>query len=123
MAMFEQGGENRQKEVFALKCELLNLRGLIAPERDVLNTLIRRDEPILLDVQLSMVSNPLNWEMKRMTALSTILMSVNLVASNYGKNFHYMPELDRPRGYAWALGLMLTVGVFLALLFRRIDWL
>jgi magnesium transporter len=155
MAMFEQGGENRQKEVFALKRELLNLRRLIAPEREVLNTLIRREEPILgahtlpyfqdiydhliritdavdlvrdqlsslLDVQLAVVSNRLNWVMKRMAALATILMSVNLVASNYGMNFHYMPELERPWGYAWALGVMLTVGVSLTLLFRRIDWL
>ena len=154
-AMFASGSVDRQKEVFALKRELLNLRRVIAPEREVLNTLIRRDEPILgeqtlpyfqdiydhlirimdsvdlvrdqltslLDAQLSVVSNRLNTVMKRMTALSTILMSINLVAANYGMNFKIMPELDWPWGYAWALGLMLMTGIFLALLFRRIDWL
>ena len=153
--LFESGAGDRQKEVFALKRELLNLRRVIAPEREVLNTLIRRDEPILgegtlpyfqdiydhlirimdsvdlvrdqltnlLDAQLSVISNRLNTVMKRMTALSTILMSVNLVAANYGMNFTVMPELGWPFGYAWALALMVAVGAGLALVFRRIDWL
>ena len=153
--LFESGSGDRQKEVFALKRELLNLRRVIAPEREVLNALIRRDDPIfgertlpyfqdiydhliritdsidlardqltsLLDAQVSVVSNRLNVVMKRMTALSTILMSANLVAANYGMNFHYMPELDRPWGYGWALFLMVLTGVGLAVIFRRIDWL
>ena len=85
--------------------------------------LVRDQLSSILDAQLSVVSNRLNMVMKRMAALSTILMSVNLVAAIYGMNFKIMPELDWPLGYAWALGLMLMTGVFLALLFRRIDWL
>jgi len=154
-AMFERGGEDRQKHVFAIKRELLNVRRVVAPEREVLNALIRRDEPVfgeqtlpyfqdiydhlirvldavdlareqltsLLDAQLSVVSNRLNTVMKRMAALSTILMSVNLVAANYGMNFTVMPELGWPWGYAWALGLMVATGVILALVFKRVDWL
>ena len=155
VATFESGKEIHQREVFALKRELLNFRRVIAPEREVLNTLIRRDDPImgeqtlpyfqdiydhlirimdavdlvrdqltsLLDAQLSVVSNRLNTVMKRMTALSTILMTVNLIAANYGMNFTVMPELGWPLGYAWALGLMVASGVGLALLFKQIDWL
>jgi magnesium transporter len=154
-AVFDRQGADHQQEVFALKRELLNLRRVIAPEREVLNALLRRDEPMLgehtlpyfqdvydhlirimdsidvardqltglLDAQLSVVSNRLNSVMKRMTALATILMSVNLVASNYGMNFTRMPELEWPLGYTWALGLMLLVGVVLAVIFKRIDWL
>jgi magnesium transporter len=154
-AMFERGGENRQQQVFAIKRELLNVRRVIAPEREVLNTLIRRDDPILgekalpyfqdiydhlirvldsvdlardqltglLDAHLSVVSNRLNVVMKRMTALSTILMSANLVAANYGMNFTVMPELGWPYGYAWALALMVGICVALAWVFKRIDWL
>jgi magnesium transporter len=154
-AMFESGSVDRQKEVFALKRELLNIRRVIAPEREVLNTLIRRDEPILgeqtlpyfqdiydhlirimdsvdlvrdqltslLDAQLSVISNRLNMVMKRMTALSTILMSANLVAAIYGMNFVFIPELGWSYGYAWALGVMVVVGVILAVIFRRVDWL
>jgi magnesium transporter len=154
-AMFEPGGEHRQQQVFALKRELLNLRRVIAPQRELLNTLIRRDDPILdekslpyfqdiydhlirvldsvdlardqltglLDAHLSVVSNRLNVVMKRMTALSTILMSANLVAANYGMNFTVMPELGWPYGYAWALALMVGICTILLLIFKRVDWL
>ena len=153
--LFAPGGRDCQQDVFALKRELLHMRRAIAPEREVLNALIRRDEPLLgehtlpyfqdiydhlirildsidvvrdqltslLDAQLSVVSNRLNAVMKRMTALSTILMSANLVAANYGMNFQVMPELGWPLGYAWALVLMLATGLLLAWWFRRIDWL
>jgi magnesium transporter len=77
----------------------------------------------LLEAHLAVVSNRLNAIMKRMTALATILMSVNLVASNYGMNFENMPELHWPFGYAYALSLMVVIGTILTVIFRRIDWL
>src|SRR5215212_474595 len=154
-AMFGPQASNRQAEIFNIKRELLNLRRVLAPEREVLNTLIRRDEPLLgeqtlpyfqdvydhvirvldtvdlnrdqlsglLDAHLAVVSNRLNSVMKRMTALATILMSVNLVASNYGMNFENIPELHWTFGYPWALGLMVVSGAILAVIFKRIDWL
>lgn len=154
-AMFRPGAQSHQAEIFRLKRELLNLRRILAPEREVLNTLIRRDEPVLgeetlpyfqdvydhvmrvldtvdlnrdqlsglLDAHLSVVSNRLNTVMKRMTALATILMSVNLVASNYGMNFKLMPEEEWAYGYPFALTLMVAIGLILTYIFRRIDWL
>ncbi len=153
--LFQPHVVNRQAEVFKLKRTLLELRRVVAPEREVLNVLIRRDDPILgeqtivyfqdiydhlirvldtvdlyrdhlsglLEVNLAVVSNRLNDVVKRMTALSTILMSVNLVASNYGMNFETMPELRQEYGYLFALGLMVLVGVVLTLVFKRIGWL
>jgi magnesium transporter len=61
--------------------------------------------------------------MKRMTALSIILMSVTLIASIYGMNFARMPELDWHYGYPLALGTMVIIAGVLYLLFRRIDYL
>jgi magnesium transporter len=154
-SMFGPSASNRQGEIFSIKRELLDLRRVLAPEREVLNTLIRRDEPILgeqtlpyfqdvydhvirvldtvdlnrdqlsglLEAHLAVVSNRLNSVMKRMTALATILMSVNLVASNYGMNFDNMPELHAGFGYAYALSLMVVIGTILTVIFRRIDWL
>jgi magnesium transporter len=46
-SMFGLRGDRHQGEIFRLKRELLNLRRILAPEREVLNILIRRDEPIL----------------------------------------------------------------------------
>jgi magnesium transporter len=154
-AILEARGGSPLKEVFALKKELLTIRRVLAPEREVLNILIRREEPILgertlvyfqdvydhilrvldsvdlyrdqltalLEAQLSVVSNRLNFVMKRMTALATILLSVTVVSSIYGMNFHVMPELEWEYGYAWALGLMVTLAVTVAVIFKRIDWL
>src|SRR4051812_33858977 len=46
-SMFGPLAHNHQAEIFGLKRELLNLRRILAPEREVLNILIRRDEPVL----------------------------------------------------------------------------
>jgi magnesium transporter len=76
-----------------------------------------------LDAYLSVTSNRLNRVMKTLTASSIVLMSMTLVASVYGMNFDHMPELHWDLGYAWALGLMVGIGVVLAAIFKRIDWL
>jgi magnesium transporter len=142
-------------DVFTLKKELLNLRRILGPERDVLNVLIRRDAPLfgagtevyfqdvydhtlrvldsidlyreqlssMLDAYLSVASNRLNFVMKRMTALATILMSLALVAGIYGMNFRLTPSQDWPYGFWFALSVMAVLGVMLVVMFKRIDWL
>lgn len=154
-SIFDRASSDCLATVFDLKKQLLNLRRVLAPERDVLNILTRRDVPLfsetttvyfqdvydhtvrvldsidlyrdqlsgLLDAYLSVVSNRLNFTMKRMTALATILMSLALIAGVYGMNFKSMPELDWEYGYAYALGLMALLGASLIYLFKRIDWL
>jgi magnesium transporter len=44
--IFERFSENALQEVFGLKRDLLAVRRIVAPERDVLNVLIRREVPI-----------------------------------------------------------------------------
>lgn len=44
--IFERFSETVLQEVFSLKRDLLNARRIIAPERDVLNVLLRREVPI-----------------------------------------------------------------------------
>jgi magnesium transporter len=44
--IFESFREEALQEVFSLKRDLLNVRRVVAPERDVLNVLIRREVPI-----------------------------------------------------------------------------
>jgi magnesium transporter len=45
--IFERFSEDALQEVFGLKRDLLGVRRIVAPERDVLNVLIRREVPIL----------------------------------------------------------------------------
>lgn len=76
-----------------------------------------------MDVYLSLQGNRMNMVMKRLTALSTILMSAALVSGIYGMNFQHMPELTWPYGYYGALGLMALIALALLIFFRWIKWL
>ncbi len=55
-----------------------------------------------MDAYLSISGNRMNMIMKRLTSISTILMSVTLVAGIYGMNFEHMPELGWKFGYVGA---------------------
>jgi magnesium transporter len=76
-----------------------------------------------MDAYLSVSGNRMNMVMKRLTSISTILMSVTLVAGVYGMNFVYMPELRWRYGYVGALGSMVAIGLAIYLYFRKIKWL
>ena len=75
-----------------------------------------------LDSYLSLQSNKLNQIMKLLTMASIVLMSGALIAGIYGMNFRYMPELDQPWGYPFALGLMAAVSLALIAYFWRKKW-
>lgn len=147
-------GSATLREVLDVKRELLELRRILAPQREVANALLRRDVALVddeavpyyqdlydhlvrvldqldlfrdlvaaaLDANLSVTSNNLNAIMKRLTAVTVILMVPTLIAGVYGMNFHAMPELSWPLGYPFALGLMALAVVALAWFFWRKDW-
>ncbi|HYX23018.1 MAG TPA: magnesium/cobalt transporter CorA [Thermoanaerobaculia bacterium] len=76
----------------------------------------------LLDVYLSSASNRLNEVMKVLTIISTIFIPLSFIASLYGMNFKYMPELEWRHGYPMALGLMAVTAGGLVIYFRRKGW-
>ena len=76
-----------------------------------------------MDAYLSISGNRMNVVMKRLTSISTILMSVTLIAGIYGMNFHYMPELAWRYGYFFGLGMMVLVATGLTIFLKRIKWL
>jgi magnesium transporter len=100
--------------------------------QDVFDHLIRVTEQIdtlrdllgaTMDAYLSVSGNRMNVVMKRLTSISTILMSVTLIAGIYGMNFERMPELKMRYGYVGALSSMVVIGVAIFLYFRKIRWL
>ena len=153
--IFAQFSEEAIQSIFALKKDLLRLRRVVAPERDVLNVLLRRELPVFqpqdvaylqdvydhivrvsdivdtyrdllssaLDSFLSLQSNRLNQIVKVLTITSIVLMADALIAGIYGMNFEFMPELQWPFGYPFALGMMVVVSVSLILVFRIKKWL
>ena len=76
-----------------------------------------------MDAYLSISGNRMNVVMKRLTSISTILMSVTLIAGIYGMNFDHMPELHWRYGYVFALAAMVAIGVAIYFYLRKIDWL
>lgn len=78
---------------------------------------------VLLDLQLSTVSNRMNATMQTLTIVATIFIPLTFIAGVYGMNFKYMPELDFWWGYPAVLGLMLIVALGMLLFFRTRKWM
>ncbi len=77
----------------------------------------------MLDVYLSSLTNRMNEIMKVLTIISTIFIPITFVASLYGMNFKYMPELRYKYGYPITLGIMVAIVVVMLIYFRRKKWI
>lgn len=77
----------------------------------------------LLDASLGLVSIEQNQIIKLFSVVAVVLLPPTLVASIYGMNFRFMPELDWAFGYPLALLVMVLSAVLPFLYFRRKGWL
>jgi magnesium transporter len=77
---------------------------------------------LLLDATLGLISIQQNAIIKIFSVAAVVFLPPTLVASIYGMNFAYMPELGWRYGYAWALGLMVFSAVIPLIYFRRKGW-
>jgi magnesium transporter len=154
--IFNRADNSVLQELFKLRKEMMRMRRLLAPTRDVLNEIIRRDLPLFpesmhpyfadvydhslrvldgldvyrdllasaLDLHLSAVSNRLNQLVKRMTALTLIVMAPTLIAGIYGMNFKEpWPSYEAPWGFAYSIAIMAVLIVGGIVLAHRADWL
>lgn len=72
---------------------------------------------------LGLVDMEQNRIIKIFTVVTVVFMPPTLIASMYGMNFHFMPELDEIWGYPFAILLMISSSVFTLLFFKRKKWL
>ncbi|MBH9578362.1 magnesium/cobalt transporter CorA [Inhella proteolytica] len=77
----------------------------------------------LMDATVGFININQNRIIKIFSVASVALLPPTLIASVYGMNFKFMPELDQPWGYPFALGLMLVSVAAPFLYFRRKGWL
>lgn len=77
----------------------------------------------MLDIYLSSLTNRMNEVMKTLTIIATIFIPMTFIASVYGMNFRFMPELIWHWGYYGALGMMAAVAAVMLLYFRRKKWI
>ncbi len=77
----------------------------------------------LQDTFLGLVNIEQNKIIKIFTVVNIIFLPPTLVASMYGMNFDFMPELHWQYGYFWALALMVIFTLFVLLIFKLKKWL
>ncbi|MDI6785034.1 MAG: magnesium/cobalt transporter CorA, partial [bacterium] len=153
--IFSQPTTRLLNQIFSLKRNLIAFRKTIIPQREIINSLTRRDFPYIqsgtlvyfrdiydhlvrmvdtidtyreiisgaVEAYLSVTSNQLNSIMKTLTIIATTMMPLTFIASIYGMNFDFMPELRCKFGYPIVLGIMLCVALGMLYYFRRKKWL
>lgn len=130
-----------KKDIWPMREVLSHLRhletSLIKPEtelylHDVYDHTIQAIETIesfrdltsgMLDIYLSNISQRMNEIMKVLTVVATIFVPLTFIASLYGMNFDYMPELHSRWGYPLTLCIMFLTAMCMVLYFRKKRWI
>lgn len=76
-----------------------------------------------LDATLGMINIEQNTIIKIFSLAAVVFLPPTLIASIYGMNFKFMPELDSAFGYPAALGLMILSVILTFTFFKRRGWL
>ncbi|MDP1732091.1 MAG: magnesium transporter CorA family protein [Devosia sp.] len=77
----------------------------------------------LLDATLGLINLEQNQIIKIFSVAAVVFLPPTLVASNYGMNFDFMPELHWLLGYPFAITLMVISAVVPFLYFKGRGWL
>ena len=77
----------------------------------------------LMDATVGFININQNKIIKIFSVASVALLPPTLIASIYGMNFRFMPELEQPWGYPFALALMMASVAAPFVYFRRKGWL
>jgi magnesium transporter len=77
----------------------------------------------LLDATLGMINIEQNAIIKIFSVAAVVFLPPTLIASIYGMNFDFMPELDWKLGYPLAICLMIASAIVPYWFFKRRGWL
>ncbi len=77
----------------------------------------------LQDTFLGFVNIQQNKIIKIFTVVSVIFMPPTLIASVYGMNFHFMPEIDWKLGYPFSILLMVASSIAILIFFKKKKYL
>ncbi len=118
-ATFESESKKETKEVKtrvrSLQRDIDSLNEHVAYESHKIN--------FLLDATLGVVNIEQNRIIKIFSVAAVAFLPPTLIASIYGMNFQFMPELHWEHGYFVALGLMVLSAILPLLYFRKRKWL
>jgi len=88
---------------------------LVTSQRELLTS--------ILEANLALVSVNQNEVVKRISGYAALIAVPTFIASVYGMNFQYMPELDWRVGYPLVLALMTVAIVVIYQILRRARWI
>lgn len=77
----------------------------------------------ILQAYFSHSSHKLNQTIQRMTVMATLTMPAIIIASIYGMNFRYMPELEWKYGYLLSFALMAGTSIVMLLWMKFKKWI
>lgn len=77
----------------------------------------------MMDIYMASVSQRVNLEVRALTVVAMLFMPATLIAGIFGMNFHEMPWLAEKNGFWWAMGLMVSIALFMIMIFWRRQWL
>lgn len=77
----------------------------------------------LMDSTQGFINIEQNQIIKIFSIAAVVFLPPTLVASMYGMNFAFMPELQWKLGYPWAIALMILSGIAPYAYFKRKGWL
>lgn len=77
----------------------------------------------LMQAAMGYINIEQNKIMKFFSVVSVMFLPATLVASTYGMNFDFMPELHFEYGYPMAIGLMIVAALTPYIYFKRKGWL
>lgn len=77
----------------------------------------------LMQAAMGYINIEQNKIMKFFSVVSVMFLPATLVASTYGMNFDFMPELHFKYGYPMAIGLMICAALTPYIYFKRKGWL
>ena len=119
-----------------LVSSLMKSAQMTEPEIERLRIIIKDINSLLQHVQFSferleylqntflgLINIEQNKVIKIFTVVTVVFMPPTLIASIYGMNFRFMPELDWVAGYPFALGLMVISSFAFLWYFKRKNWL
>ncbi len=77
----------------------------------------------LLDATLGFISIEQNNGIKVLTVVSVVGVPPTLVASIYGMNFKWIPELQWEYGYFYGLGVIVLSAIVPLIWFKKRGWI
>ncbi|RMF54338.1 hypothetical protein D6745_05465 [Candidatus Woesearchaeota archaeon] len=77
----------------------------------------------IFNLESIMSQNRLNLLIKRLTSIALIIMIPTLITGIYGMNVRNMPLADSEAGFFMIMSFMFLITVFLAVLFKVLDWI